>query len=137
MRSLVRLLFLTCSLGLVTPSPTSAAQTKRPPNIVIIFADDLGYADLGCYGSVSIRTPHLDAMAREGLRFTDFYVAAAVCSPSRAALLTGRYPVRNGMFGERNVLYPDSKGGLPAEEISFATALKKRSYATGHVGKWH
>jgi arylsulfatase A len=76
-------------------------------------------------------------MAREGLRFTDFYVAAAVCSPSRAALLTGRYPVRNGMFGARNVLYPDSKGGLPANELSFATALKKRGYATGQVGKWH
>src|SRR3954463_3031413 len=83
----------------------SMAAPARPPNIVIILADDLGYGDLGCYGSPSIRTPHLDDMAREGLRFTDFYVAGAVCSPSRAALLTGRYPVRSGMFGERNVLY--------------------------------
>src|SRR5688572_31444642 len=130
MRSLIRIIFLTCSLGLVTPSLTSAAPTTRPPNIVIIFADDLGYADLGCYGSPTIRTPHLDAMAREGLRFTDFYSAAPVCSPSRAALLTGRYPIRSGMFGERDVLFPNSPGGLPREEITIATALKKRGYAT-------
>lgn len=118
-------------------SQTVPAGASRPPNIIILFADDLGYGDLGCYGSPSIRTPRLDAMAREGLRFTDFYVAAPVCSPSRAALLTGRLPVRNGMFGVRNVLYPDSKGGLPADEITIATALKKRGYATGHIGKWH
>ncbi len=115
----------------------AAADGAQRPNIVIIFADDLGYGDLGCYGSPSIRTPHLDRMAREGIRFTDFYVAAPVCSPSRAALLTGRYPVRNGMFGERNVLYPDSPGGLPTSEITIATALKKQGYATGHIGKWH
>jgi len=116
---------------------TRAAGAARPPNIVILFADDLGYADLGCYGSPNIRTPHLDGMAREGLRFTDFYVGAAVCSPSRAALLTGRLPARNGMFGARNVLYPDSKGGLPSTEITIATALKQRGYATAHIGKWH
>ena len=115
----------------------ATAAAPRPPNIVIVFADDLGYGDLGCYGSPYIRTPHLDGMAREGLRFTDFYVASGVCSPSRAALLTGRLPLRSGMFGARNVLYPDSKGGLPADEITMATALKKRGYATAHVGKWH
>ena len=136
MRPIPLFLFACCMLtfaALVTPG----GAATRPPNIVILFADDLGYGDLGCYGSPSIRTPHLDGMAREGLRFTDFYVAAAVCSPSRAALLTGRYPVRSGMFGTRNVLYPDSKGGLPREEITFATALKQRGYATAHVGKWH
>lgn len=135
-RPLASALLLTFAC-LVTISLDAAPATARPPNIVIILADDLGYGDLGCYGSPSIRTPHLDALAREGLRFTDFYVGGAVCSPSRAALLTGRLPLRNGMFGERNVLYPNSKGGLPAEEITIATALKQRGYATAHVGKWH
>ena len=115
----------------------AVAAASRPPNIVIILADDLGYGDLGCYGSPNIRTPHLDAMAREGLRFTDFYAAAPVCSPSRAALLTGRYPIRSGMYGERDVLFPNSPGGLPREEITIARALKGRGYATAHVGKWH
>ncbi len=128
---------LLCLVALTLAPLSAATSAVRPPNIVIIFADDLGYGDLGCYGSPSIRTPHLDAMARAGLRFTDFYVAAPVCTPSRAALLTGRLPLRNGMFGQRNVLYPDAKGGLQPEEITIATALKQRGYATGHVGKWH
>lgn len=116
----------------------SAASAGRPPNVVIIFADDLGYGDLGCYGHPSIRTPHLDRMAAEGLRFTDFYSAAEVCTPSRAALLTGRLPVRSGMAGDaRRVLFPNSKGGLPPGEITMAEALKTKGYATAHVGKWH
>ncbi|MBI5281993.1 MAG: sulfatase [Candidatus Solibacter usitatus] len=106
----------------------------RPPNIVIIFADDLGYGDLGCQGHPTIRTPHLDQMAREGVRFTQFYDAAPACSPSRAALLTGRLPVRNGV---NNVLNPWAQGGLPAEETTLAEALKPRGYATACVGKWH
>jgi arylsulfatase A-like enzyme len=110
----------------------------RPPNFIIIFADDLGYGDLGCYGHPSIRTPHLDRMAAEGMRFTDFYSAAEVCTPSRAALLTGRLPIRSGMCSDtRRVLFPLSAGGLPAEEITLAEALKPRGYATGTVGKWH
>lgn len=107
------------------------------PNFVVILADDLGYGDLGCYGSPTIRTPNLDRMAVEGLRFTDFYVAAEVCTPSRAALLTGRYPIRSGMYGSRRVLFPDSKGGIPPSEITIARALKQAGYATAHIGKWH
>lgn len=111
--------------------------SERPPNIIIIFADDLGYGDLGCCGSPTIRTPQLDRMAAEGLRFTDFYSAAEVCTPSRAALLTGRYPIRSGMCGNRRVLFPNSKGGLPPAEITIAEALKPHGYATAHLGKWH
>ncbi len=107
------------------------------PNVVIIFTDDLGYGDLGCYGSPVISTPRLDKMAAEGLRFTDFYSAAEVCTPSRAALLTGRYPIRSGMAGNRRVLFPNSKGGLPPKEVTTAEALKEQGYATAHIGKWH
>ncbi len=116
----------------------AGAQDQRPPNIIIIFADDLGYGDLGCYGHPTIRTPRLDAMAREGQRWTDFYVAANVCTPSRAALLTGRYPVRSGMTSNRvGVLFPNSTGGLPATEITLAEQLRTAGYATAAVGKWH
>lgn len=112
--------------------------TDRPPNIVIVFADDLGYGDLGVYGHPTIQTPNLDRMAAEGMKFTQFYSAASVCTPSRAALLTGRLPVRSGMASDkRRVLFPDSKLGLPAEEITIAEALKEVGYATGAVGKWH
>lgn len=112
-------------------------SSARAPNIIIILTDDMGYGDLGCYGSPTIRTPNLDRMATEGLRFTDFYSAAEVCTPSRAGLLTGRYPIRSGMVGKRRVLFPDSKGGLPQGEITIARALKGRGYATAHLGKWH
>ena len=118
-------------------SHAAEAQRETPPNIVIIFADDLGYGDLGSYGHPSIRTPNLDQLASEGLRFTDFYVAAPLCTPSRAALLTGRYPVRSGMVGRRGVLFPESTGGLPDSEITIAEMLKKHDYATLHIGKWH
>lgn len=114
-----------------------AADPPAKPNVVIIFADDLGYGDLGCYGSPTIRTPNLDRMAAEGLRFTDFYSAAEVCTPSRAALLTGRYPIRNGMCGHRRVLFPNSKGGLPPDEVTIAEALREQGYATQQIGKWH
>jgi arylsulfatase A-like enzyme len=117
--------------------PSAGASEPQKPNIVIIFADDLGYGDLGCYGSPTIRTPYLDRMAFEGLRFTDFYSAAEVCTPSRAALLTGRYPIRSGMCGSRRVLFPNSKGGLPAHEVTIAEALREQGYATAHIGKWH
>lgn len=108
------------------------------PNVVVIFCDDLGYGDLGCFGHPTIRTPNLDRMAAEGQRWTEFYVAACVCTPSRAALQTGRYPIRNGMCSsKRRVLFPDSKGGLPAGEVTIGKMLKQKGYATHAIGKWH
>jgi arylsulfatase A-like enzyme len=116
----------------------AAPVGKAQPNIVIILADDLGWGDLGCYGHPSIRTPNLDRMAAEGMRFTDFYSAAEVCTPSRAALLTGRYPIRSGMCHDQfRVLRRDSSGGLPDSEITLAQAVKAGGYATACLGKWH
>jgi arylsulfatase A-like enzyme len=108
------------------------------PNFVVIFCDDLGYGDIGPFGHPTIRTPALDRMAAEGQKWTSFYVGASVCTPSRAALMTGRLPIRSGMCSDvRRVLFPDSGGGLPAEEITIAEALKQLGYATACVGKWH
>lgn len=110
------------------------AQGSAPPNIVLIAVDDLGYGDLGCYGHPTLRTPNIDRMAAEGVRFTSFYSGAPVCTPSRAALLTGRLPVRSGMT---SVLNPLSTGGLPGTEVTLAESLKSAGYRTGCVGKWH
>jgi arylsulfatase A-like enzyme len=131
------LLFIALTCTAVFSPPVRGAT--RVPNIVIILADDLGYGDLGCYGHPTIRTPNLDRMAAEGMRFTDFYVAACVCTPSRAALLTGRLPIRSGMAGseKRRVIYAKDTGGLPLEEITIARALKSKGYATACAGKWH
>jgi arylsulfatase A len=123
-------------LSIRTYAESSAAGNR--PNIIIILADDLGWGDLACYGHPSIRTPNLDRLAGEGMRFTDFYSAAEVCTPSRAALLTGRYPIRSGMCDDRyRVLRRNSAGGLPAEEITLAQGLKTVGYATACIGKWH
>ena len=108
-------------------------QAQHKPNVVIIFTDDQGYQDLGCYGSPLIQTPSIDGMAREGLKLTDFYVSASVSSASRAGLLTGRLNTRNGVKG---VFFPESEG-MPFEEITLAEALKEQGYATGCFGKWH
>ena len=98
--------------------PSAAAKS---PNFIVIFCDDLGYGDLSCFGNPSIKTPHLDRMAAEGQKWTQFYSVAPVCTPSRAGLLTGRYPIRNGMSSaKRVVLFPDSAGGLPPSEVTIA-----------------
>src|SRR5262249_12600688 len=111
-----------------------AAERPKPPNVVIVFADDLGYGDLGCYGAPGRPTPNLDRMAAEGVRLTDFYVAQPICSASRTALLTGRYPNRVGILG---ALGPDAKGGVADGETTIAEVLKSRGYATAIYGKWH
>ncbi len=114
------------------------AQSGSKTNVIIIYCDDLGYGDLGVYGHPTIATPNLDKMAQEGLKFNQFYVGASVCTPSRAALLTGRLPIRSGMVSsEIRVLFPFSKSGLPDTEITMAEALRSQGYKTGMVGKWH
>ena len=136
MRHLIAAL-LALLAGALLPPLVIAADAARP-NFVVILADDLGYGDLACYGHPTIQTPHLDRMAREGMRFTQFYSAAEVCTPSRAALLTGRLPPRSGMCSsKRRVLFPDSKSGLPADEVTIAELLKTKGYATACIGKWH
>ena len=116
----------------------STAPAEETPNFVVIFCDDLGYGDLSSFGHPTIKTPNLDAMASEGQKWTNFYVAACVCTPSRAGLLTGRLPIRNGMCSdERRVLFPDSSGGLPPSEITIAAALEDLGYRSAAVGKWH
>ena len=129
------------SCGAAPQPSTSAAATSAAtdrPNVVIMFADDLGYGDLGSFGHPYIRTPNIDELAANGQRWTDFYVAAPVCSPSRAALLTGRLPVRSGLYGNViRVYFPDEPGGLPESETTLAEALQAQGYATAMFGKWH
>jgi arylsulfatase A-like enzyme len=135
MKNYLSIALVACSLfcpAFIRAACSSA--TQQPPNIIVIFADDLGYGDLSSYGHPVIRTRHLDQMAAEGIRLTSFYAASSICTPSRAALLTGRYPVRCGL---PTVLGPDSRNGLAAAEITLAEALKARSYNTMCIGKWH
>lgn len=138
--SLLKLLFLIpCLIMAVCPLLETSKAAQRQPNIIFIYADDLGYGDLSCYGATAIKTPNLDRMAAEGLRLTNFYSVSPVCTPSRAALMTGRYAARMGIqqMHLSNVLTYQDKTGLPVEETTVASALKARGYATAAIGKWH
>jgi arylsulfatase A-like enzyme len=124
---LLPLLFVFASSG-------SVIAAVNPPNIVFILADDLGYGDIGAYGASTIETPNIDRMAAQGAMFNEFYSASPVCTPSRAALLTGRYPIRQGIH---DVFFPESFQGMDPSEVTIAEVLKTAGYRTGLVGKWH
>jgi arylsulfatase A len=123
MRNLLFLILLLCATF-----PAQAEQ-RRPPNIVITLADDLGYGDIGAYGQKTICTPNIDQLAREGVKLTDFYAAANICTPSRAGLLTGRYPIRTGLGHE--VIQAKDSNGLPLEEVTLAEALQSSARVPG------
>lgn len=138
MKTLKSLSVLTAAVLSNSLSLNAASDAANKPNFVIIFCDDMGYGDLSCYGNPTIRTPNIDRMACEGMKLTQFYVGAGVSTPSRAALMTGRLPVRNGLYGDRvAVLFPNSKAGLGQDEVTIAKVLQQSGYATGCVGKWH
>ncbi|MCH2402021.1 MAG: sulfatase-like hydrolase/transferase [Pirellulales bacterium] len=122
-------------IALAFPCCSRRLAAARKPNVIIIYTDDQGSIDLGCYGSPDLKTPHMDRLADQGVLFTQFYAAAPVCSPSRAGLLTGRFPVRAGVPG--NVSSQRGKPGMPTEQITIAEALQTAGYATAHIGKWH
>lgn len=132
---------LALSAGLALPGATRlmagsrADKTNRKPNVLLILLDDQGSIDLNCYGAKDLHTPNLDHLAKEGTRFTQFYVGAPVCSPSRASLLTGRYPQRAELVG--NAPSRRNHPGMPTRQITLAEVLKKAGYVTGHIGKWH
>ena len=136
MKPFFNLLFIAIILIAISCSPKTENKTKtdQPPNFVVVFIDDMGYGDVGCYGATGYTTPNLDKMASEGMRFTNFYSAQPVCSASRAGLLTGCYPNRIGISG---ALFPHNKVGLNSDETTIAEMLKERGYATGIFGKWH
>lgn len=125
------LLPLLVALGSMSVLP---AQPAPRPNVVILLADDLGWRDLGCYGG-PVRTPALDGLAAQGVRFTDFYSGAAVCSPSRATLLTGRHHSRTGIYSW--IHDPTQRSHLLEREVTLAEVLRQAGYATAHIGKWH
>lgn len=138
-RTMVKTITLT-SLAATSAFPSAGlpAEGTDRPNFIIIFCDDMGYGDLSCFGSPTIKTPNLDKMALEGQKWTSFYVSASVSSPSRAGLMTGRLGVRTGMYGNRHrVLSPGSPEGLPQEEYTLAEILREHGYATACIGKWH
>lgn len=117
------------------PQAILGRQARRRPNVLLIFTDDQGAIDVNCYGAKDLITPNMDRLAKEGTRFTQFYVAAPVCSPSRAALMTGRYPQRAGL--STNAPSQPGRAGMPTEQVTIAEMMKAAGYTTGHVGKWH
>ncbi|XP_065502173.1 steryl-sulfatase isoform X2 [Caloenas nicobarica] len=134
MRVLLFLIICQCTINSVKTHRASN------PNFVLLMADDLGIGDLGCYGNKTLRTPNIDRLAEEGVTLTQHIAASPLCTPSRAAFLTGRYPIRSGMAAFSRVgvfLFSASSGGLPSEEITFTKLLKQRGYATALIGKWH
>lgn len=124
---------LNLCLSLLSPCIIGAKNVEKP-NFIIIFCDDMGYGDLSCYGHPSIKTPNLDRLAQEGQKWSNFYAAAPVSTPSRAGLMTGRIPARNG---QDQIYFPFSISGLPQSEITIASLLKENGYTTACVGKWH
>lgn len=121
----------------VTPAVTAAAQSTGKPNVVLIMMDDMGYGDLGSYGAPDVRTPNIDRLARQGVRLTESYSNGHVCTPTRAALISGRYPQRFGLERALTVAPADSAVGLPVTGTSLPSLLKSNGYTTGLVGKWH
>ncbi len=119
------------------PDRTSGTAGERPPNIILIMADDLGYGDIGCFGNTRINTPHLDSMAARGIRFTDYHSNGVVCTPTRAALMTGRYQQRAGLEGVIYVQGETRQTGLDTAQVTLAEVLNNRGYRTGILGKWH
>jgi arylsulfatase A-like enzyme len=134
-RDFLKVLGFTAGSLIITGSVFGKRRTLRKPNVILIFTDDQGTIDVNCYGSKDLYTSNLDRLAKEGTRFTQFYVGAPVCSPSRAALMTGRYPQRAGVPG--NVSSQPGHTGMPSEQITIAEMMKSADYSTGHVGKWH
>jgi arylsulfatase A len=126
----ILLSFITSLLAACTSLPAAS------PNVILIVTDDQGAADAGCYGARDLKTPHIDSLAARGVRFTQFYAAAPVCSPSRAGLLTGRYPLRAGLIGNA-ASQPQGKEAMPGAQVTMAEMFKAAGYATAHVGKWH